>query len=93
MNQVVSAFYWPTVMWTEYPVLSLLPVVGFGVVFRHLRRTGRARRVLLVVTVFWLVYAVYEGVMYAWALRVIAAIRIDLIVLGPACTSLQPWAW
>jgi hypothetical protein len=92
----MSAFYWPTVLWVEYPVLTVVPGIIFGAAFWHLRQSGRPRWTLLVVTVLWASYAVYEGVMYAWAQQVIASIRIDLIVLGPAmyvvtAVSLVSW--
>jgi hypothetical protein len=83
MDRLFSAFYWPTVMWVEYPALTLVPVIVFGAAVWHVRRTGRRSRGLLVVTALWLVYAIYEGVMLVWAQQVIAPIRIDLIVLGP----------
>ena len=81
---MVSAFYWPTVLWVEYPLLTLVPVFAFVTAFWQVRRHGRPRRTLLVVTVLWASYAVYEGAMFVWTQQVIAPIRIDLIVLGPA---------
>jgi len=79
----VSAFYWPTVLWVEYPVLTLVPVVLFGAAYWQARRTGSRARGLLVTVTLWLLYAVYEGIMSVWAQRVVAPIRIDLILLGP----------
>ena len=92
----MSTFYWPVVMWTEYPVLTLAPVVVFGAALWHLRRSHRRRRGLLAATVIWLLYAAYELVMFVWAQQVIAPIRIDLIVLGPAMcivTGIGVWSW
>jgi hypothetical protein len=83
MDRLMSAFYWPTVVWVEYPLLTLVPVLLFGAAFWHLRRTGRRSRGLLIATALWVLYAIYECVMFVWAQRVIAPIRIDLIVLGP----------
>ena len=80
----MSALYWPVVMWVEHPALTLVPVVVFGSVYWQLRRGERRSRGLLVVTALWLLYATYEGVMFVWAQQVIAPIRIDLILLGPA---------
>jgi hypothetical protein len=79
----VSAFYWPTVLWVEYPVLTLVPVVLFGLAIRHSRRRGFRPRGLLVATALWVLYSGYEAAMFFWARRVVAPIRIDLIVLGP----------
>ena len=80
----MSTFYWPVVMWVEYPALTLVPVAVFGAAFWHVRQTDRRSRGLLVVMAIWLLYATYEGVMFVWAQQVVAPIRIDLIVLGPA---------
>jgi hypothetical protein len=83
-------------MWVEYPALTLVPVVVFGAAFWQLRGPKRRSRRLLVVTVIWLVYATYEGAMSVWAQHVIAPIRIDLIVLGPAMyavTGYGVWSW
>lgn len=96
IDRVVGAFYWPTVLWVEYPALTLVPVVVCGSALWHLRRTGCPSRGLVVVTALWLTYAVYEGVMFVWAQQVIAPIRIDLIVLGPvmyAVTVLGLVSW
>ena len=82
-DRLVSAFYWPTVLWVEYPVLTVVPAVLFGAGLRQVRRAGRRSRGLLIATALWGLYAVYEGVMYVWAQGVIAPIRIDLILLGP----------
>ncbi len=67
IDRVVNAFYWPTVMWVEYPALTVIPVVVLGAPFWHVRRAGSRSRGLLVVTALWLAYAVYEGVMFVWA--------------------------
>jgi hypothetical protein len=91
-----SLFYWPVVMWVEYPVLAFVPVMAFAAALAHFRRVRRARRRLLLVTAIWLVYAGYEVVMFVWARQVIAPIRIDLIVLGPAMyavTGFGAWTW
>ena len=95
MERAIDAFYWPTAMWAEYPALTLLPVLAFAAAFWHARRMKRSRA-LLVVTVLWGLYAVYEGAMWLWSRQVIAPIRIDLIVLGPlmyAVTAAGVLAW
>jgi len=79
----MSAFYWPTVTWVEYPLLTLMPVLAFGAGVWHVGRAGRRRRGLLVAAACWAIYAAYEGAMSVWAQQVIAPIRIDLILLGP----------
>jgi hypothetical protein len=92
----MTTFYRLVVMWAEYPALTLVPVVVFGAAFWQLRRAERRSRGLLVVTVIWLMYATYEGVMFVWAQQFIAPIRIDLIVLGPAMyavTGFGVWSW
>ena len=83
-------------MWLEYPVLTLVPVVVFVAALAQVRRSRRSRRRLLVVTAIWLLYAAYEAVMSVWARQVVAPIRIDLIVLGPAMyvvTGFGAWSW
>ena len=80
---MVGAFYWPSVQWVNHPVLTLLPVLVFGAAVRQFRRTGRPWRTLLVMTMSWLVYAIYEALMLILAQRIVAPLRIDLIVLGP----------
>ena len=82
-DRLVSALYWPTAHWVEHPGLTLVPVVLFGATFWRARRRGLRARGLLLTTAVWLLYSVYEGVMFFWAQRVVAPIRIDLIVLGP----------
>ena len=64
-------------------MLTLVPAVLLGAAFWRARRRGVRARGLLLATVVWVLYAVYEGVMFFWAQRVVAPIRIDLIVLGP----------
>ena len=79
----MNAFFWPTVLWIEYPALTLVPVVLFGAALWRARRAGRRTRGVLAAAVLWGLYAVYEGVMYLWARHVVAPIRIDLLLLGP----------
>jgi hypothetical protein len=96
MDRLVSVFYWPTVLWVEHPALTMVPVIVFGAAYWRLRRTGHQSGRLLVVTLVWLAYAVYEGAMSVWAQNVIAPIRIDLILLGPvmyAVTALGVVHW
>jgi len=74
----------------------MLPVLLFGAGLWQVRRAGHRGRGLLIATVLWGLYAAYEGIMYLWAQRVVAPIRIDLILLGPlmyAVTALGLVSW
>jgi len=83
MDLLISAFYAPTVLWVEYPVLALVPMVLFGVAYWKTRRAGVRARGLLGATALWVVYATYECLMNVEAQKNGAPIRIDLILLGP----------
>ena len=80
---MIGAFYWPSVLWVDHPMLTLLPVLVFGAAVWRFRQTGRPCQTLLVMTMAWLVYAIYEGLMFVLAQQAITLVRIDLIVLAP----------
>jgi hypothetical protein len=71
------------VLWVEYPALTLLPPALLALVWWSERRRERPARGVLVAAAAWLVYALYEIVMYFWSRQVIAPIRVDLLLLTP----------
>ena len=80
----MELLFLPILLFVAVPPLALLPAAVFG--YRAYRRWFGARRGfvrLMVATVVWIAYAVYESSIYAWSQEVVAPIRVDLFLVAP----------
>lgn len=75
----------PFVAMTSYPGAALVPgvVILVALLLRGRRLQGTGRVFVAGVAVLWLIYGIYETVMYFWMQTVIAPIRVDLLFLAP----------
>ena len=82
----MEIIYLPFLALIAIPPLALVPATVFGFCFRrhrqHLAHSGR--RLIAAATLAWLLYALYESVMWIWSRDVIAPIRVDLLVIAPS---------
>ena len=82
---MLEILFFPVVFLATFPGGALLPAIGLMVVYLQRRnRISKLRRVTVIVaTLAWMVYGIYETRMYFWMKTVIAPIRVDLLLIVP----------
>ena len=80
---MIDILYAPFVLFAAYPGLAFLPGAAFGAGYLWARRRDAGATALLIASLLWLIYAVYEVVMYRWSRAVVSLIGVDLLSLAP----------
>ena len=81
----MEILFLPFMIFVGVPPLAVLPAVLLALCFfRHrLRLDGSKKIWVLTGAGAWLLYAVYESVIWFWSKGVVAPIRIDLLLIAP----------
>jgi hypothetical protein len=82
---MLEILFFPIVLLASLPGTAMIPAAIFvGVYFKRRNRITKFGRILTIcVTLLWTVYGVYETGMYFWMKKVIAPIRVDLLLIIP----------
>lgn len=83
MDLLIDILYAPFVLFVGYPGLAFVPGAIFGAGYLWARRRDAGATALLIASLVWLVYAVYEVVMYRWSRAAVSLIGVDLLSLAP----------
>lgn len=85
-ESILQAIFAPIALCMEHPWLALVPACFFsGISLARWRSVPpRRRRALVVASLIWFAYAIYEWRMSLWAETVIVPIRVDLLLVAPA---------
>lgn len=82
---MLEILFLPFVLMMAVPGGAVVPGALFLLVTwkRWARASRGVRFLLLAVVAVWMVYGIYETIMYFWMRTVIAPIRVDLLLIAP----------
>jgi len=76
----MEILFLPFKIFVWFPPLALLPSGAFIFLFK---RSNGEQKKYLYLSLLWLLYTIYECLMWYWAKGVTAPIRVDLILIAP----------
>ena len=82
---MIEVIFYPFTILIALPGVGLLPGIAFALAYVKTRRSLSTirRATIILITLLWLIYGMYETGMYFWMKTVIAPIRIDLLLIAP----------
>ena len=82
---MLELLFFPIVLMASLPGTAIIPAVIFAVLYikKRNRISKLGQIITIAVTLVWTIYGMYEAGMYFWMKKVIAPIRVDLLLISP----------